>query len=66
VKTRLGIGEGIGTAVESPRHLTFYVSLADINAALAIIEEKGGRKTFGPHPTRTAPPSRASSILRAT
>jgi predicted enzyme related to lactoylglutathione lyase len=45
-----GIGGGIGAAEEARRHLTFYVSVADINAALATIEAKGGKKGFGPHP----------------
>jgi predicted enzyme related to lactoylglutathione lyase len=57
---------GIGAAEEARRHLTFYVSVADINSALATVEAKGGKKAFGPPPFRTAPPSRASSILRAT
>ena len=45
-----GIGGGIGAAEEARRHLTFYVSVTDINAALAAIEVKGGKKGFGPHP----------------
>ena len=45
-----GIGGGIGAAEESRRHLTFYVSVTDINAALTTIEAKGGKKAFGPHP----------------
>jgi predicted enzyme related to lactoylglutathione lyase len=46
-----GIGGGIGAADEARRHVTFYVSVADVNAALASIEANGGKKTFGPHPT---------------
>jgi predicted enzyme related to lactoylglutathione lyase len=45
-----GIGGGIGAAEEGRRHLAFYVSVAGINAALAAIEAKGGKKGFGPHP----------------
>jgi uncharacterized protein len=45
-----GIGGGIGAGDESRRHLTFYVSVADINAALVTIEAKGGKSAFGPHP----------------
>ena len=45
-----GIGGGIGAGDESRRHLTFYVSVANINAALATIEVSGGKKGFGPHP----------------
>jgi hypothetical protein len=44
-----GIGGGIGAGEEARRHLTFYVSVADINSALATIEAKGGKKVFGPH-----------------
>jgi predicted enzyme related to lactoylglutathione lyase len=45
-----GIGGGIGAADEARRHVTFYVSVVDIDAALASIEANGGKKTFGPHP----------------
>lgn len=45
-----GIGGGIGSGEESNRHLTFYVSVANIDAALASIEAKGGVKAFGPNP----------------
>ena len=45
-----GIGGGIGAAEEARRHVMFYVSVADVNAALAVIESKGGKKAFGPHP----------------
>ncbi len=33
---------------EARLHVTFYVAVADVSAALAIIEGKGGQKTFGP------------------
>jgi predicted enzyme related to lactoylglutathione lyase len=28
----------------------FYVGVADVAAALELIESKGGKKAFGPHP----------------
>ena len=37
------MGEGRG-------HVTFYVAVADVTAALELIESKGGKKAFGPHP----------------
>ena len=45
-----GIGGGIGSAKEARRHVIFYVAVVDLNAALATIEGKGGKKAFGPHP----------------
>jgi len=33
---------------KKPGHLTFYVSVADIKAALTVIEANGGKKSFGP------------------
>jgi predicted enzyme related to lactoylglutathione lyase len=33
--------------------VTFYVEVADVEAALATIESKGGQKAFGPHPVPT-------------
>ncbi len=33
--------------------MTFYVEVADVEAALATIESKGGQKAFGPHPVPT-------------
>jgi predicted enzyme related to lactoylglutathione lyase len=44
-----GIGGGIGAMGEERRHVTFYVAVADVNAALELIESKGGKKAFGPH-----------------
>lgn len=44
-----GIKGGIGAGDEARRHVTFYVAVADLNAALATIESKGGQKAFGPH-----------------
>jgi predicted enzyme related to lactoylglutathione lyase len=51
-KSGSGIRGGIGAGEESRRHLTFYLSVADINAALAAIETKGEKKGSGPHPIR--------------
>ena len=45
-----GIGGGIGSRPGNPGHVTFYVQVDDVNAALALIESKGGQKAFGPHP----------------
>jgi predicted enzyme related to lactoylglutathione lyase len=45
-----GIKGGIGAMGEARRHVMFYVAVADVSAALALIETKGGQKAFGPHP----------------
>jgi len=45
-----GIKGGIGATEEAGRHLTFYVAVANVDAALALIESKGGKLAFGPHP----------------
>jgi hypothetical protein len=50
VKPGSGIGGGIGAMGEARAHVTFYVAVADITAALALIESKGGKTAFGPHP----------------
>ena len=50
VKPGSGIGGGIGAMGEARHHVTFYVAVEDVNAALALIESKGGKKAFGPHP----------------
>jgi uncharacterized protein len=49
-QTKTGIAGGIGAGDESHRHLTFYVSVSDIEAALVAIETKGGARAFGPNP----------------
>jgi len=49
VKTGSGIGGGIGAMGAERQHVTFYVEVAEMNAALALIENKGGKKAFGPH-----------------
>jgi uncharacterized protein len=47
-------GSGIAGAMgEARRHVTFYVEVADIHAALALIESKGGKPGFGPHSVPT-------------
>ena len=46
----IGIGGGIGGGSEARQHVTFYVGVEDVAAALALIESKGGQKAFGPHP----------------
>ncbi|MGA2887958.1 MAG: VOC family protein [Terracidiphilus sp.] len=50
VKPGSGINGGIGAMGDDRQHVTFYVAVADVNAALALIESKGGKKAFGPHP----------------
>ena len=49
VDTGSSPGGGIGAMGEGRRHVTFYVGVEDINAALALIESKGGQKAYGPH-----------------
>lgn len=50
VQTGSGIGGGIGAMGEGRAHVMFYVAVADVADALALIESKGGKKAFGPHP----------------
>jgi len=50
VKPGSGINGGIGAMGEGRVHVTFYVAVADVAAALELIESKGGQKAFGPHP----------------
>jgi hypothetical protein len=50
VKPGSGIGGGIGAMGDARAHVTFYVAVAGVNAALALIESKGGKKAFGPQP----------------
>ncbi|MGO9318428.1 MAG: VOC family protein [Terracidiphilus sp.] len=50
VKPGSGINGGIGAREQHTGHVTFYVAVPDIVAALALIESKGGTKAFGPHP----------------
>jgi predicted enzyme related to lactoylglutathione lyase len=44
-----GIQGGIGQMGKDHRHAVFYVAVADVSAALALIESKGGEKAFGQH-----------------
>jgi predicted enzyme related to lactoylglutathione lyase len=50
VKAGSGIDGGIGAMGAAREHVTYYVAVADVEAALALIESKGGQKAFGPHP----------------
>ncbi|MGH3786657.1 MAG: VOC family protein [Pseudonocardiaceae bacterium] len=44
-----GIGGGIGVAPEGyPGHVTFYVGIPDVEAALAKAESLGGSRMMGP------------------
>jgi predicted enzyme related to lactoylglutathione lyase len=45
----VGIGGGIGTAPEGyPGHVTFYVEVPDVEAALRQAESLGGKRITGP------------------
>jgi len=45
-----GIGGGVGTGPEGyGGHVTFYVEVPDVEAALAKAESLGGTRTMGPH-----------------
>jgi predicted enzyme related to lactoylglutathione lyase len=47
--TGLGIGGGIGTAhAGGAGHVTFYVAVPDVEAALAKATSLGGARLFGP------------------
>jgi hypothetical protein len=53
IKPGGGIDGGIGTtgpSCPSGSHVTFYVAVPDVSAALEQIESKGGKKAFGPSP----------------
>ena len=46
----IGIGGGVGTGPEGyDGHVTFYVEVPDVEAALAKAESLGGTRTMGPH-----------------
>jgi predicted enzyme related to lactoylglutathione lyase len=45
----VGIGGGVGPGPEGyPGHVTFYVEVPDVEAALAEAERLGGTRMFGP------------------
>ena len=45
----VGIGGGVGTGPEGyPGHVTFYVEVPDVEAALAQAERLGGKRLMGP------------------
>ena len=45
----IGIGGGVGAAPEGcPGHVTFYVEVPDVEAALARAESLGGARMMGP------------------
>jgi predicted enzyme related to lactoylglutathione lyase len=50
VKPGTGINGGIGAREQHSGHVTFYVAVEDVSAALELIESKGGKKAFGPNP----------------
>jgi uncharacterized protein len=46
----VGIGGGVGTGPEGyDGHVTFYIGVPDVEAALAKAESLGGTRTMGPH-----------------
>ena len=46
----IGIGGGLGTGPEGYQgHVTFYVEVPDVEAALAKAESLGGSRMMGPH-----------------
>jgi len=49
----MGNRSGIGGVGQVGRHMTFYVEVTDVKAALAAIEDQSGHKAFGPHPVPT-------------
>jgi predicted enzyme related to lactoylglutathione lyase len=45
----IGIGGGVGTGPEGyPGHVTFYIEVPDVEAALAKAESLGGSRMMGP------------------
>jgi predicted enzyme related to lactoylglutathione lyase len=44
----VGIGGGVSGSKEFPSHVTFYVEVPDVEAALAKAESLGGSRTMGP------------------
>jgi len=50
VDTGSSPGGGIGAMGAAREHVTFYVGVEDVAAALELIESKGGKTAFGPHP----------------
>jgi len=60
----VGIGGGIGGSPEGmPGHLTFYVEVPDVEAALAQAEKLGGTRSWGP-PRCSPESSWGSSVTR--
>jgi predicted enzyme related to lactoylglutathione lyase len=46
----MGIGGGIGSGPDGYEgHVTFYIAVPDVEAALAKAESLGGRRVMGPH-----------------
>ena len=50
VKPGSGINGGIGAMGQDRQHVAFCIAVADIEAALALIDSKGGQNAFGPLP----------------
>lgn len=43
-----GIGGGIGASADMPNHVTFYVGVPEVEAALGKAESLGGARLMGP------------------
>ena len=48
VKPGSGINGGIGAREGHTGHVTFYMAVENVEAALALIKAKGGKKAWGP------------------
>jgi predicted enzyme related to lactoylglutathione lyase len=46
----IGIGGGIAATPDAPGHVTVYVEVPDVGAALSEAERLGGTKVMGPEP----------------
>ena len=62
-----GIGGGVGQGPEGyTGHVTFYVGVPDVEAALAKAESLGGTRMMGPEQVTEGWRSGSSTIPRAT
>jgi predicted enzyme related to lactoylglutathione lyase len=63
----IGIGGGVGTGPEGYEgHVTFYVEVPDVEAALAKAESLGGTRVWGPRRSWIRSSSASSTTPRAT
>ena len=54
-RTENGIGGGIGGSTDTGGHVTFYVAVPDVEAALSKIEGLGGKRLMGPEKVPEGP-----------